>query len=204
MRRPLMNLGRRTVPALAALALLGACGDDDDASSSPPDTAAEAPAGDDDGGSDGASSATGGGSGTGFVQIGDERYELTIEGCVEMFGAMAGNGHATNDPDNVEVAFDLSPQDWQDRDPSEGWEMAGAITLSIEEPYHQWETGGALVELFDLPDGLKADDVDIVSHQIDERTSTATGTASFIDLGAVLAGGGTPVEGSFELSCPSG
>lgn len=202
MRDLMMHLGRRTVPALAALALLGACGDDggdDDAASTPADTEEQAESSGDDGGA----SESAGGTGTGFVQIGDERFEFTIEDCIAMFGAVAGSGVGVDDPENLEVSFDFSPDDWQDRPASEGWESNGAITVRSEEPYLQWETGGeVLAGVFNLPAGIDAADLDITSYDIDEGSSTVTGEATFLELNAVMTGGGEPTDGSFELSCP--
>ncbi len=199
----MLHLGRRTVPALTALALLAACGGDD-SSSTPADADRPTEEAGETSGGDGGSSEGAGGTGTGYVEIGAERFEFTIDGCISAFGAVAGNGVGVEDPDNTEVAFDFAPDDWRDRPASEGWESDGAITVRSEEPYLQWETGGEVLASFNLPAGIDAADLTISSYEIDEGTSTVTGEAVFLEVNAVMAGtAAEPTEGSFELSCPS-
>lgn len=213
MRNLRFHRSRSAVAALlAGTILLAGCGDDDDVAEADDvdlveDAAAstDEDAGDDTAEADGvdeASSAAPGGSG--HVQIGDVRYELAVTSCLNMAGAIGGRAEAVDDPENIEVTFDFAPEDWQDRDASEGWETAGGVTVRSEEPYQQWETGQDNIFGFNLPEGVDGSQLDVTAIDIDTDAQTVTGEATFIDLGAVMAGAGEPVAGSFAFSCPEG
>ena len=207
---------RRARPAVALVAvsmLLGACGGDDDDGAAVDDVdlvedaAAATDAGADDEGDD-AGEGDGEGSaepgGTGHIELGDVRHELTVTSCMSMFGALGGVAESTEDPENIEVTFDFAPEDWQDRDASEGWETAGGVTVRSEEPYQQWETGQDNIFGFNLPEGVDASELDVTSIDIDADAQAVSGDATFIDMMAVMAGDAEPVAGSFAFSCPEG
>lgn len=206
MRNLRLHRSRSAVAALvAASMLLAACGDDDDDVAATDDVELvedAAASGDDADEGDGAGSAEPGGSG--YIELGDVRHELTVTSCMSMFGALGGVAEGVEDPENVEVTFDFSPEDWQERDASEGWETAGGITVRSEEPYEQWETGQDNVFGFNLPAGVDGSEIDVTAIDIDAEAQTVRGEATFIDLMAVMAGEAEPVAGSFAFSCPEG
>lgn len=120
-----------------------------------------------------------------------------------MFGAIGGDAESVTEPDNVEVNFSFSPDDWRDRPASEGWEESGTITVRIEEPYSQWETGPSLVSMFQLPDDIDPTSVDIQEFDIDDAGNSVRGTARFVDPIAGMMGGDiVAVDGTFEFTCP--
>lgn len=142
------------------------------------------------------------GAGTGMIQIGEVRHDLTITRCMDLFGAITGGAVSVTEPENVDVSFDFSPEDWNER-ASEGWVENGTIRLDSEDPYLQWETGRSQLELFTLPDGLEYGDVDITSYDISDDLQSVSGEAQFIELNAMLSGAtSTPTSGSFSFSCP--
>ena len=192
---------------VAASMLLAACGDDDDvASTDDADLVEDAAASGDDAdqGADGGDAAAAGPGGSGYIELGDVRHELTVTSCMSMFGALGGVAESTEDPENVEVTFDFAPEDWQERDASEGWETAGGVTVRSEEPYQQWETGQDNLFGINLPDGVEASELDVTAIDIDADAQTVSGEATFIDLMAAMAGDAEPVAGSFAFSCPAG
>ncbi|MCO8126074.1 hypothetical protein NHL50_02505 [Acidimicrobiia bacterium EGI L10123] len=192
---------------VAASMLLAACGDDDDAVAATDDADLvedAAASGDDaDEGAEGGDAAPAEPGGSGYIELGDVRHELTVTSCLEMFGALGGVAEGTEDPENIEVTFDFPPEDWQERDASEGWETAGGVTVRSEEPYQQWETGQDNIFGFNLPDGVDASELDVTAIDIDADAQTVSGEAIFIDLMAVMAGDAEPVAGSFAFSCPA-
>lgn len=188
--------------------LLAACGGDDDvAATDDVDLVEDAAASTDDGADEGDETdggGSGGPGGTGHIVLGDVRHELAVTSCMSMFGALGGVAESVEDPDNLEVTFDFAPEDWQERDASEGWETAGGVTVRSEEPYQQWETGQDNIFGFNLPDGVDASELDVTSIDIDADAQTVSGEATFIDMMAVMAGDAEPVAGSFAFSCPAG
>jgi hypothetical protein len=157
----------------------------------------EAPAG---GGDAGSGSAA---AGSGFIEIGDLRHDLTVTRCIQLFGAIGGSAESVTEPDNVEVTFDFSPDDWRERPASEGWEENGSITLRSEEPYLQWETGPSLLELYNLPAGIEAAAIDITTFDIDDTGSSVQGEAVFLEIVSIITGAAAePTTGTFAFSCP--
>ena len=207
--RNLRSLRSRSAAAalVAASMLLASCGDDDDdvAATDDADLVTDAAASGDeaDEGGEGDEAAPAGPGGSGYIELGDVRHELTVTSCLEMFGALGGVAESVEDPENIEVTFDFSPEDWQERDASEGWETAGGVTVRSEEPYQQWETGQDNIFGFNLPDGVDASELDVTAIDIDADAQTVSGEATFIDLMAVMAGDAEPVAGSFAFSCPA-
>ncbi len=142
------------------------------------------------------------GSGLGSIEIDGVRHELTITRCLQMSGAIAGAGVSVTEPENIEVTFDFSPQDWADRT-SEGWTENGTVRIDSEEPYRQWESGQSLLELYNLPDGLDRSALDITSYTIADDGQSVTGEATFIELTALMSGAEVkPIPGTFSFSCP--
>ncbi len=144
-----------------------------------------------------------GGSGLGTIEIGDVRHELTITRCLNMFGAIGGDGVSVSEPDNVDVSFSFSPEDWAERDESEGWTEKGTVRLDSDDPYLQWESGQSLLEMYNLPDGVELTKLDITSYDIADDGQSVTGEAIFMELTSMMSGTGTePIAGTFSFSCP--
>ena len=214
---------RSYVPAAVGMLLvLTACGGDDDAA---PADAADSRASQDDAaapadGSDAAespdetaaageavadpsSTSSFGEPGTGMIEIGDLRHELTVTRCVSMAGAMGGDAVSVSEPDNVSISFSFSPEDWQDRNASEGWSETGSVRLDNDEPYLQWATGISSFEGFNLPDGIAAADLDITAIDISDDGRSARGEAMFAEVNSLFTGGDVlTATGSFEFTCP--
>ncbi len=173
----------------------GEAGDAPGATDAP--TATDAPAGGGDSGS------SGGAAGTGFIQIGDLRHDLTISRCIAAFGAIGGAAESVTEPENVEVNFSFSPDDWQQRPASEGWDENGSVTLRSEDPYLQWETGPSELEFYNLPAGLDPATIDITRFDIADSGRSVQGEAVFVEI-AVLFTGAEPVPtpGTFAFTCP--
>lgn len=144
-----------------------------------------------------------GGTGVGNVRIGDEVWDFTIVRCQSLAGALGGQGQSVDDPDNVDVNFEFQPEDWEDRNASEGWDDTASIRLDSEEPYLQWETGLSALRDYNLPAGLTADDTPVTSFDISDDGQTVTGEAQFVDINALFSGQ-TPkiMAGTFSFSCP--
>lgn len=151
----------------------------------------------------GATDAPAGGTGEGRIEIGDVSYDLEVNRCVTMFSAVSGDATAVSEPDNVEVSFDFSPEDWAERDASEGWSENGSVRLDVEDPYTQWVTGNSVLEGYNAPDGVDLNALDITSYDISDDGQSITGEAQFIELNAMLSGTATePTAGTFSFSCP--
>lgn len=147
--------------------------------------------------------ASAGGTGLGMIEIGDVRHELTITRCLQMFGAIGGDGVSVSEPDNVSITFEFSPEDWNERDESEGWSENGTVRLDSDDPYRQWESGQSLLELYNLPDGVELSELDITSYDISDDGQSVTGEATFIELTSVMTGTEPgPIPGTFSFSCP--
>lgn len=154
-----------------------------------PATAADAPAGTD--------AAAGGGTGLGFVEVGDLRHDLTITECHNRYGVLAGTAVSLSDPDNVQVQFAVSPENWQEA----GLDEAG--TINFIAPPAQWVTGQSKFAGYTMPDGVDVASLGITSFEVSDDGQSVMGEATFFEFGQLL--GGTPVEpvqGSFEFSCP--
>lgn len=147
------------------------------------------------------SPATIGTSGTGFIQIGDLRHELTVRRCMTMAGALGGQATGTDQTDNIRVNFDFSPQDWKRRPASEGWDETGSVTLRSEEPYLQWSSGPSAVDGFNLQ-GIDPTSLDITALEISADGRSARGKARFLDVQRLMRGEANVVDGSFEFVCP--
>ncbi len=144
-----------------------------------------------------------GGTGMGTVQIGDEVWEFTISRCQSLAGALGGQGQSVDDPDNVDVSFEFQPEDWEDRDASEGWDDMASIRIDSEEPYLQWETGLGALRDYNLPAGLTADDTPVTGFDISDDGQTVTGEAKFVEINALFSGQIPEImAGTFSFSCP--
>lgn len=196
-RRPIIG------GALALMLVLAACGSDgsDGAKDgADADKTDQASTGDEATDSPAESS---GGTGTGTIEIGDLQHDLTVTRCLNMFGTIGGDAASVSEPDNVDVSFEFSPNDWRDRDASEGWTEDGTIRLDSEDPYEQWETGASILDQYNLPAGTQAEDFEITSYVIADDGQSVTGEAQFVELYALLGGTTTePTTGTFSFSCP--
>ena len=144
-----------------------------------------------------------GDAGTGVIVIGDLRHDLTIVRCVTLAGAIGADAVSVSEPDNVDVSFSFSPEDWQERDPQEGWTDTGTVRLNSDDPYQQWEAGASAFDGLNLPEGTTADDFDITSLDISDDSQSAQGEANFVEINAMFADGeAVPTPGSFEFTCP--
>jgi hypothetical protein len=139
--------------------------------------------------------------GTGFIHVGHLRHELTVQRCIAMFGAVSGMAVSVTEPDNVSVSFEFSPVDWRERDPSEGWEEAGNISVGSEDPYNQWITGQSLVSDYNLG-GMDSATFDITSLDAAGNGRSVRGEAVFVEYRAILSGVPEQVPGTFQFSCP--
>jgi hypothetical protein len=138
---------------------------------------------------------------TGFIEVGGQRHDLTVQRCISMFGALSGQAVSASEPDNVFVTFEFSPADWRERDVSEGWEETGTVRIRSDDPYNQWETGISAVGMYNLG-GMAPESLDITSLEVAPNGRSARGEAVFIEMKAVVAGAPQAVSGAFEFSCP--
>lgn len=144
-----------------------------------------------------------GGTGMGTVQIGDDVYDFTIVRCQSLAGALGGGGESVDDPDNVDVTFEFQPEDWEDRDASEGWTNMASIRLDSEDPYLSWQTGASALQDYNLPTGMTPEDSAITSFDTSDDGQTVTGTAQFVEINALFAGQVPEIAaGTFSFSCP--
>ena len=144
-------------------------------------------------------------AGVGFIEISGTRYDVTVSDCLDMAGAMGGRFKGVDDPDNVSGDFSFSPDDWETRNSSEGWTEPGSLTLRVEEPYLQWESGVSLIEVYNLPAGVTAEDVVVTRFEIDEQTLSVQGEATFLEVNSLMTGSATPPSaGTFAFACPAG
>lgn len=193
----------RCLALVISLALFAAACGDDDESSAADSVPTETTDGDTPTEPSGPAAAPSGAgdTGSGFIRIGDETHELTIGSCVSMFGILGGDGQGV-DHEDLYLTFDFSPEDWQDRPATEGWEGAGSIQLGSDDPYVQWETGDELRWL--NLEGVDVDELVISSFTIDERSQSVRGEATFIDLAAHFdpSRDAEPTAATFEFNCP--
>ena len=125
--------------------------------------------------------------------------------CITIAGAIAAGAVAVDEPDNVDVSIELSPEDWRDRPASEGWTSDGSVRLDIEEPYQQWEAGVEALELYNLPAGLAPVDFAITSYDVSDDGQSVRGEAVFVSVDGLFRGDAVePTPGSFSITCPSG
>ena len=198
MRRPIRG------GALALMLVLASCGSsssDGAKAKADTDKTAQVPAADKASDSPATSK---GGTGTGTIEIGEVKHDLTITRCTNMAGAMGGGAVSASEPDNVDLTFEFPPEDWAERDASEGWaDMASSVRLDSEDPYTQWEFAEAVFEAYDLPDDVEAQDVAATTFDISDDGQTVTGEGQFIEVNALLAGTATELTtGTFSFSCP--
>ena len=167
-----------------------------DEADAPIDDEADAP-------TESAASSSNSAAGTGTITIGDLSHELTMLRCVTMAGAISADGVSVSEPDNVDVSFSFSPEDWRDRPTSQGWTETGTARLDVDEPYEQWESGASVFEGFTLPAGTTAADFDITALDISDDGQSASGEATFVEINALLGvGDPVPTPGSFAFTCP--
>jgi hypothetical protein len=97
--------------------------------------------------------------------------------------------------------------------PPDGWEDAGdtysppSVQVQIGEEFNPGAATWLAGDNGSVPPGISIPESDsrIDSYQVPDTTSrpvTATGTATFVDLAAIIVGGASsPVEGSFSVTC---
>lgn len=141
-------------------------------------------------------------AGSGFVDIGGARYDVRVLDCVQMAGAIGGRFVGADDPDNISGDYSFAPQDWQSRPQTEGWEETGDVSLKIEDPYTQWETGYSRLQDFNFPAGITAEDLVVTAAEIDATGSVVSGEAMFVDTVTLFSGDSAPTPGTFQFSCP--
>ena len=155
------------------------------------------------GGAKDSPAASKGGTGKGTIQIGDVKHDLTITRCMDLAGAIGGAAVSVSEPENVKVSFEFPPEDWEQRDKSEGWTDMATVRFDSEEPYMQWSAGPTAVEGLNLPDGIKAEDMVITHVDIADDGQSVTGEGQFLDVNAIFAGKEAKVaSGTFSFSCP--
>lgn len=181
------------VPALLAAAFVFACGggDGDDNNNQPtgggngstPTQAADNGAG-----------ATGGESGkvaakTGVVTIGEERYEFTLnQECKSSFGVLVGVGKST-DGREIDVNLQIPPEGGIE-------DIYPSIRIDDQVKDLDWRAGGDIIG--DMA-GVSEGDSQVDTYQNDGKR--ASGTATFLELYAVMGGKVEPVQGTFEFAC---
>lgn len=136
-----------------------------------------------------------------IVTIGDEEFSSDqVVVCISLGGSVGGT--FKSEAGDVEISIDVPPEDWETS--SDGWQAPSVRVRDERDPQNErgWEAGGETVSAFTgVPEGGSQVD----SFSVDG--SSASGTATFIDLNAVLiaTAGGTdppqPVTGTFEISC---
>jgi hypothetical protein len=182
------------VPALLAAALAFACGGDDGSNGEPSGggsgSAPTQPAGGGNGTNGGGGSSAG--ANTALVVVGGERYEFTLKNCVALGGALNAAGKATGGAD-ISVNIDLPPANWESS--RDDWEPP-SVRLSDDVKNVDWRAGGEVIDEFAAV-GEGQSQVD--SYVVDGNR--ASGTATFVDMYAVMKGDFKAVKGTFEITC---
>lgn len=198
LRRPLRG------GALALMLVLAACGSSDsDGTKAAVDADKTAQASTADETSDSPEPSQGG-TGTGTIEIGDVQHDLTVTRCTNMSGAIGGAAASVSEPDNVDVIFEFPPEDRDERPASEGWaDMAPSVRLDSEDPYSQWELADGVLEAYNLPAEVEAQEITDTTFDISEDGQSVTGEGQFFEVNALLAGTMTEATtGTFSFSCP--
>jgi hypothetical protein len=181
---------------LAATLTFAACGGDDDDNGSPaPGNGGAAATATSPSGGNGGQPGNGSGGvepGTAVVTIGEDRYEFDLSvQCLALFGNLAGFGRSVDGRD-ITINIETPPEDWETSD--EEWEPP-SIRVDDGENDIDWRAGDEIIR-------------EMVDEGVSEVTSftnkdkRASGTATFVDLYAVMRGEIEPVEGTFEFACP--
>lgn len=145
-----------------------------------------------------------------MIQVGELRHELKVTRCTSMAGAMGGEAESVTEPDNVEVSFELPPDDWADSKTIGLLGHSGLIRVSIEDAYLEWVTSPQNAEELNLPDGVNASDVAVTDFVVSDDGQTMEGKATFIEVrkrspksNPGIPEDATPAEtGTFSFSCP--
>ncbi|HTO01749.1 MAG TPA: hypothetical protein VL068_13850, partial [Microthrixaceae bacterium] len=141
------------------------------------------------------------GTGKGTIQIGDMTHEVTMNRCTAMFGAIGGDGVSVSEPDNVEVYFELPPDDWSDTKSIERLGHTGMVRVEIEDTDLRWVSGSPELEGWKLPDGIKASDAALTERNVTNDGRTMEGRATFVEMNSPSTSP-NPVSGTFSFSCP--
>ncbi|MGB3409881.1 MAG: hypothetical protein WBA45_01685 [Microthrixaceae bacterium] len=157
------------------------------------------------------SAAAQGGTGKGMIEVGELRHELTVTRCTSMAGAMGGDAESVTEPDNVEVYFELPPDDWADSKTIELLDHSGLIRVSIEDSYLEWVANPQGAEELNLPDGATASEIAVTDLVVSDDGQTMEGKATFLEVRrrtpksnpTRIPEDDTPTEtGTFSFSCP--
>lgn len=140
--------------------------------------------------------------GTGFIEIGALRRDLVVKRCMTMAGALGADAVAADGTGNLKVRFDFSPADWRERPASEGWSETGSISLRVDEPYLQWESGPSMIAGYNIR-GIDPASLAIIMLEMSAERRRARGTARFLDVNALMRGKAVATEGRFEFTCPA-
>ncbi len=151
-----------------------------------------------------------GGTGTGFIQVGDLRYDLKVSRCTTILGMISGEAESVTEPENVTVNFEAIPNDWSDSKSIDMVGHTGYVALSIENPWKRWKTGQLASEGLNLPPGVSTADLVVTDRDLSADGQDFTGKATFLETNLRspstaprVAEDDTPAEsGSFSFSCP--
>lgn len=178
---------------LGTVLVFGACGGDED-SPATPTVGAESgttPSQPTTSGDNQPSESDNAGDRRAVVTVGDERYEFELSTqCLVMFGNLAGIGRSVDGRDIV-INIGVPPEDWETSD--EDWDPP-SIRIDDRENDIDWRAGGEVATEM-IPTGMS---------QVDDFTidgSSASGTATFVDLYAAMRGEPEAVQGTFEFNC---
>lgn len=124
---------------------------------------------------------------TAVVTIGDARYEFTLNrDCRSLFGVLVGVGQSADG--QTVVNMQIPPETGAVSEPS--------IRVDDRAKNLDWRAGGDVIgELA----GVSAGDSQVDDFKNDGKR--ASGTATFLDMYAVLQGKVEPVQGRFEFAC---
>ena len=142
-----------------------------------------------------APSDSGGGSGgavapgRAVVTVGDETFEFDMSlSCLTLFGAVGGSGRSADGSD-ISLDITIAPPEIDD--------SSIRIDDDREDRPVTWEADATLMETVT---GVQPGQSQVDDFAIDG--GTASGTATFIDSFAILAGESpAPVQGSFAINC---
>ena len=135
------------------------------------------------------------------VTIGAETYTFKNVFCRILAPQYIQAVSVGGDP---QVSIVLPPDGWED---AEDTYSPPSVQVQIGEEFNPGAATWLAGDNGSVPPGISVPESDsrIDSYQVPDTTSrpvTATGTATFVDLAAIIVGGtSSPVEGSFTVTC---